>query len=181
MEGASVGGLVIVLTEGQRERFIAPKARSISVAPSMRSPRTAPRSCAPRAFRGPAGPPGFVPRLGVERRAAEPLAVPTGPLKAGAEPLLDHRPFELGKDAHHAEQRLAGRRGGVDALLVKVQVDLGGVDLAQEPDQVLQAAPKPIDAPGHDDIELPPVGIAVQPIERGALLSALGAADAVIG
>jgi hypothetical protein len=47
------------------------------------------------------------PRLGVERRAAEPLAVPTGPLKAGADSLLDHRPFELGKDA---QQGFAGRR-----------------------------------------------------------------------
>jgi hypothetical protein len=43
----------------------------------------------------------------VKRRAAKALAVPPGPLKAGADSLLDHRPFELGKDAH---QSFAGRR-----------------------------------------------------------------------
>jgi len=38
------------------------------------------------------------------------------------------------------KRRLAGRRGGVDPLLVQIQIDPQGVNLAQETDQILQAA-----------------------------------------
>jgi hypothetical protein len=44
------------------------------------------------------------------------FALPTAsPPKAGADPVLNDRPFELGKDTRHAEWRLAGRGGCVDA------------------------------------------------------------------
>jgi hypothetical protein len=51
----------------------------------------------------------------------------SGPICAGAnhpgaDTLGNHGTFELGKNAHHLEQRLAGRRRGVDALLVQVTV-----------------------------------------------------------
>ena len=115
----------------------ASKARWISAALSRRSPRTA-QLAHPR----PAGRLESLldsfPRLGIKRRAAEPLALPTGSLKAGADSLLNDRPLELGKDAHHAEKGLACRRGRVDALLLQAKVDLERVKLGKKADQVLQ-------------------------------------------
>jgi|SRR6516225_8716685 len=60
--------------------------------------------------------------LGRHPRPAE--ALPLGP--CSPEPSMDafhnHGPLEFGKDAQHLKQRLAGRRGCIDALLVKVQI-----------------------------------------------------------
>src|SRR6516162_2714530 len=50
----------------------------------------------------------------------------------------------------------------------------------QEADQVLEAATKPIDAPGHDQIELPLGGVATQAIKFGAAVPALSAAYAMV-
>lgn len=50
------------------------------------------------------------------------------------------------------------------------------VRLGKEANQVLQAAAEAIDVPGHDDIELPLGGVAVQGIEGWSLLAPLGAA-----
>jgi hypothetical protein len=65
--------------------------------PRMLLVRTEPRPGAP------GGPLGCIPAESSESGTFEPLALPTGPLKAGADSLLDHGPFELGKDLHHAE------------------------------------------------------------------------------
>jgi len=40
--------------------------------------------------------------------------------QASRHPLADHLPLDLCGHAHHLEERLAGERGGVDALLVGV-------------------------------------------------------------
>jgi hypothetical protein len=56
------------------------------------------------------------------RRAAQALALALGPRKPGADSLLNHRPFELGKYAHHLEHRLACRRRGVEAVPMQEQV-----------------------------------------------------------
>jgi hypothetical protein len=87
-------------------------------------------------------------------RSAKRLALILGPRKAGTDTFLNHGALEFGKHAHHLKHRLAGGRRGVDALLVKVQVDLEGVDFGQEGDQVLQRAAKPVDRPRHDHVEL---------------------------
>jgi hypothetical protein len=50
--------------------------------------------------------------------AAAVLATGLGPSNAGIHPLADHCALELGEHAHHLEHRLAGRRRGVDALLM---------------------------------------------------------------
>jgi hypothetical protein len=55
---------------------------------------------------------------------------------------------------------LAARRGGIEPLLMQEQVDAERVQLAEEADQVLEAAAETINRPGHNDIELPPAGIA---------------------
>jgi hypothetical protein len=48
--------------------------------------------------------------------------------------------FELGEHAKHLEHRLAGRCGCVETLLVQVKVNLLGMQLAEESEQVNQAA-----------------------------------------
>jgi hypothetical protein len=54
--------------------------------------------------------------------------------------LLYHCALELGENAHHLKHGLAGRRRGVEALLMQEQVDAQGMQLGQERHQVLQAA-----------------------------------------
>ena len=57
------------------------------------------------------------------------LSLTLGPRHARANAFHDHRSFELGEYAHHLKQRLAGRRGRVDTLLVQVEIDLECVQL----------------------------------------------------
>ena len=66
----------------------------------------------------------------------------------------DHGAFKLGKHAKHLKHRAAGRRGGVEPLLMQIQVDALGVEFLQDADQVDQRSAEPIDAPGCDQIEL---------------------------
>ena len=54
------------------------------------------------------------------------------------------------------------------------------MDFRQKADQVLQAAAKAIDRPGHNDIELAASRGFMQGIERWPLVLSFGAADAVI-
>ena len=57
------------------------------------------------------------------RRPPQAFALTTGPRNPGADSFLNHRPLKLGENAHHLKHRLARRRGGVDALLVKEKID----------------------------------------------------------
>src|SRR3954447_11921294 len=57
-------------------------------------------------------------QLGVDERATAMLARRFGPSNARIHPLADHRALELSEHAHHLKHRLAGRRRGVDALLM---------------------------------------------------------------
>ena len=50
----------------------------------------------------------------------------------------DDGALELGEDAHHLEQRFAGGRAGVDALLMHVQLAAPRVDFAQNSKEVLK-------------------------------------------
>jgi hypothetical protein len=49
---------------------------------------------------------------------------------------LDHRSLKLSEHTHDPEECLSGRRRGVDALLVNEEVNLRGVDLREEIDEV---------------------------------------------
>jgi len=62
-------------------------------------------------------------------RSAKLFALILGPPKPGADTFLNHCPLKLGEYAHHLEQRLAGRRRGVEALLVQKEVDMKRVQL----------------------------------------------------
>src|SRR5262249_1007855 len=84
------------------------------------------------------------------------------------------------EDAEHLEQSLAGRRAGVVALLVQIEVDLFGMHLAEERDQVLQRSTEPVDRPGRNDIELAARHALGEAIEAGALSAPLRSADAAV-
>ena|SRR5262245_45148165 len=58
---------------------------------------------------------------------------------------------------------------------MQVQVTAGGMEIAQEADQVLQAATEPVDRPGHDHVELASGGVLHQSIECGTCIAALSA------
>jgi hypothetical protein len=62
-----------------------------------------------------------------------------GPRHAGHHALADDRALELGKDAEHLKHRLAGRRLGVEALLMQKQGNLGFAKVFEEADEVLEA------------------------------------------
>jgi hypothetical protein len=71
--------------------------------------------------------------------------------------------------AHHLEHGLTGWRGGVDTLLVQEQVDTEGVQLG-----------KPIDAPGHHDIEFAPAGTLIE-LAKQDLRDPTALSDAILG
>jgi hypothetical protein len=92
------------------------------------------------------------------------LALLHGPLKASSDTLADHAALKLSKRARDLKRQFAGRRGGVDRLLVEVQVNAAGLqrlDCAQEVDQ---RAPNPVDRPGHDNVEGSALRVLEQPI-----------------
>src|SRR5512132_3400972 len=70
--------------------------------------------------------------VAVGARPAEVLAFGPRPGDAGADALDDDRPLERGEHAQHLEQRAAGRRGRVDALLVQVELAMSGAQLAEK-------------------------------------------------
>src|SRR5215510_9309018 len=60
------------------------------------------------------------------------------------------------------------------------RIDLQGMQFGKKTDQVLKAAAEPIDAPGHDQIELPLGGVVTQAIEFRAAVPAPSAAYAMV-
>jgi len=50
---------------------------------------------------------------------------------------LHHGALELGEDAHHLKHRVPGRRVDIEALLMQVDVDVLGVQLAEQADEIL--------------------------------------------
>jgi hypothetical protein len=120
--------------------------------------------------------------VGADTRPAELLlALGHHACQARLDALPDHGALELGEDAHHAEHGRAGRRRGVQRLLVEEEVDAGGVQLLQGVDEVGQRAAEAVDRPGGQQVELPAHGILQHAIELGAPVASLGAADAGVG
>jgi hypothetical protein len=73
---------------------------------------------------------------------------------AGLDALLDNGPLEFRKDTEHLEQCPARGGGGVNSLLVQVEVAAHRAQLAEEAYEVLERATKPIHAPGHHHVDL---------------------------
>jgi hypothetical protein len=61
--------------------------------------------------------------------------------------------------ARHLEQELAHRRGGVERLLLQVEVHATGFQVLDRAKQVDKGSTQAIDGPHHHDIELPAAGI----------------------
>ena len=85
---------------------------------------------------GQRGPYGLF-HVGRDGRTAEALAFTPGPRKAGPHTFLNDGALKLGKHTEHLKHGLAGRRCGVEALLMQEQVDSQRMQLGQEGNQVL--------------------------------------------
>jgi hypothetical protein len=116
----------------------------------------------------------------IDPRPTELLSFCFGSCKPGSYSLLDHRPLEFSEYSHHLEHRLSGGRGGVQTLLVKVQIDFERVNFREELYQILQRSAEAIDAPCHNCIELALSSVMTEPIELRSFISALRAAYPVI-
>jgi len=112
--------------------------------------------------------------------ASQGLALGLGASEAGIDALADHAAFEFGEDATHLEHGTAGRGGGVERLLMQVEITADGLQFGHEGHQVLEAAPQAINRPRHDHIVFPSGGALAQGIEGRPLVPPLGAADAVV-
>jgi hypothetical protein len=121
--------------------LIVQGAAPADVEPSYGSARTRCTSpCQPR----PPGPPAWTPRpLASSQRIAgstflahsgpaQFLALRPGPPEPRLHPFHDHGPLELGEHAEHLQHGLVGRRRGVEPLLVEVEIDAPGSQLAQQ-------------------------------------------------
>jgi hypothetical protein len=75
---------------------------------------------------------------------------------------------------------LAGRRRGVDRLLMEIEVDPGAADLAEETDKVLQRTAQAVDTDGRDQVELAADRVAQEVIEAGAAVAAFRAGNTLV-
>jgi len=116
-------------------------------------------------------------------------SIPSSALEEGVEDCLENHPGDLLTaldrvrpidEDFRLDDRLAGRRGRIETLLMQKQVDAERVKLGQERHKIFQAAPQAIDVPRHHDVELALGGVPAQCIERRSSIAALSAADAVI-
>src|SRR5215831_13103034 len=64
---------------------------------------------------------------------------------------------------------------------MEIQLDPERMQLREEADEILQTAAEPIDAPGHDDIELATGSVAVEAVKGGPAVAALRPGDTVVG
>jgi hypothetical protein len=103
--------------------------------------------------------------LPVDRSACRSWCPWPWPRHAGHHTLADDRALELGKHAEHLKHRLAGRRRGVEALLMQIQLDPERVQLGEEGDEVLEATAETINRPGHHHVKSTAGGVTVEPIE----------------
>src|SRR6516165_4215317 len=116
-------------------------------------------------------------KRGIDPRPAELRALCDSALKASVDALLDHAALKLGERAADLKHELAGRRRGVDRLLVEVQIDAAGLQRLDRAQQIDQASSDAIDTPRHDDVELAPGRILKHLVETWTSIAALRAAD----
>ena len=78
------------------------------------------------------------------------------------------------------KHEFASGRGGVDRLLVEVQIDAARLQGLDRAEQVDQRAPQPVYGPSHHHIEFAPSGVIEYLVQTGPPIPALSAADAVV-
>src|SRR5262249_19633082 len=94
--------------------------------------------------------------------------------------LADHGALEFRECAGYLEEQPAHRCGGVDVLLVQIQIDAGRLKVLDGAKQIDEGPPHAIDGPSHNDVELPTARVVEHGIERRALVAAFGARDALV-
>ena len=100
--------------------------------------------------------------------------------QAAHDPLSDHGSLVGTEHRQHLEHHGAGRRRGVEALRVDVEVHALGLDVAEEMDQVGQTSPDPTNRKTGDLIEIFAGDSLEQVVEAGPFVAALGTGDAFI-
>ena len=118
--------------------------------------------------------------LRVHLRAAERLALRTSASKAGPGALDDHRALVFAEHAHQLKHRSASWRGGVQRLLVQIEVDAARVQLGEERHEVRHRAADTVHAPGRHHIQLTAGDRSHQLVEAGPAIAPFGTGDAGI-
>src|SRR6516225_1871271 len=119
-------------------------------------------------------------KRGIDPRPTELRALCDRAFKASVDALPDHAALKLGKRTADLKHELAGRRRGVDRLLVEVEIDAAGLQRLDRAQQVDQASSDAINTPRHDDVELAPGRILEHLVEAWTPIAALCAANACI-
>ena len=113
-------------------------------------------------------------------RPSKGFALGSGPRKTGTDPLLDHGALEFGKDAHHLKHCAPAWRGSVQALLMQIQINPFGVQIAKKAHKVLQGPAKPIHGPCGNHIEITSRNTLAELVEARPLFAALAAGNAFV-
>jgi hypothetical protein len=77
------------------------------------------------------------------------------------------------KGTRHVEEQLASGCCGIKVLLIKIQINAHGFEVLDGSQQIDQRATRPIDGPGHKDIELPAASILEHGVKARPLISDL--------
>ena len=93
-------------------------------------------------------------------------------------PLGDALPLELRQGGENMQLEPSRRRLQVDAFPEGYKPYSEGLELVEQRDEVLEAAPQAVQAPHDDGIHRPALGVAQQAIKGGAAIR--GPADAVV-
>ena len=70
-------------------------------------------------------------------RSAQRLALCSGPFQTCFDPLPDHDALELGKHAAHLKHGLASEGRGIDPLLVEIKIDVLGMEVRLQGNELL--------------------------------------------
>src|SRR5262249_20501527 len=83
--------------------------------------------------------------------------------------LADHAALEFGACTCQLEEQAAHGGGGVDVLLIEVEIHAGSLQMLDSAQQIDQGAPHAIDSPRHDHVELSSARIVERGVERWAI------------
>jgi hypothetical protein len=97
------------------------------------------------------------------------LSFELGAPHAGAHPLDDQIPFQLGDGADDHHHRPPQRSAGVDIFPEADELDLEMIQFIQDLKEVADGAGQAIEGPDHDNLEPAMPGISQQLVEAGAL------------
>src|SRR5262245_2502138 len=92
--------------------------------------------------------------------------------------LADHGALKLTEGACDLEQQLAVGRGGIDVLLIEIQIDAHGLEWLDALEKVNPRSSQAVNGPGHHHVEFAPAGILEHAIKPRALVAAFGTAYA---